>query len=538
MTTSLTAKIEKETIIVSFSFNNSADFYAMVDYVKNFQGRRFNSAKKIWEIPYSKDSVEKLKDVGFSIQEIQKEEKSKTNETKSISVKLKKKLKDYQKTGVGFIEKTQGRALIADEMGLGKTIQAIAYLELHPELRPAIIICPASVKFVWEREIQETMLVQQDLEILSGRNGNKVPLSNKNNIVIINYDIVNSRLPELLTCKPKIVILDESHYIKDPSAQRTKAIQELCANIPHIICLSGTPITNRPIEFFPTLNLINPYLFPNRFKFALKYCDARKNRFGWDMSGASNLEELNQILVKTIMIRRKKEDVLTELPPKTRTSIPLEIDNKREYQEIESDVIQWIMNNEGSEAAAKATRAEYIVQLEKLKQASAKGKLKSTIAWIENFIDSGEKLIIFCTHKAILDTLQEKFPTISVRLDGSTSQKEREIAVNKFQTDKNCKLFIGNIKAAGVGITLTAASNIAFLEFDWTPGNHLQAEDRAHRIGQRENVFVYYLTGKDTIDEKLAQILKRKSEILGQILDGVSPDKNDMFNEVLDGLKS
>lgn len=532
----LDAKITGGQILISFSCQKS-DFYKLLESIKVIPGRRFDSRRKTWEIPLNVANVKKLREIGFNVPERGSvPEPAGYPPIMSIPVPgLKKKLKPFQEVGVGFLEKTQGRAIIADEMGLGKTLQAIAYLELHPELRPAIVVCPASVKYVWQQEFAEATKDQKTI-VLSGKSGG--PLLGDNNIIIINYDIVEARLEQLRAMSPKVVILDESHYIKDPSAKRTKAIRELCSNAPHIICLSGTPITNRPIEFFSTLNLIDPYLFPNRFKFALRYCNAQKNRWGWDMSGASNLEELNRILAKSIMIRRRKQDVLAELPSKTRVSVPLEIDNKKEYQKIEENVVSWIWENEGLEAAAKATKAEYLVQIEKLKQASARGKLKSAIRWIADFLDTGEKLILFCTHSEILDKIKKEFQEVSVRLDGSTPQEHRPFLVEMFQKDEGCKLFIGNIKAAGVGLTLTAASNVAFLEFDWVPGVHLQAEDRAHRIGQKENVSVYYLIGKETIDERLVSTLRRKSEVLGQILDGVTPEENDTFKEILCELKS
>ena len=334
--------------------------------------------------------------------------------------------------------------------------------------------------------------------------------------------------------KPKIIILDESHACKSPTTQRTKAVKELCDKIPHVICLSGTPITNRPIEFFTTLNLLDPYLFPNRFKFGLTYCNAKSTRFGWDMTGASNTDLLHRILTKTIMIRRKKSEVLKDLPPKTRASIPLDIDNKKEYREIEKDVLKWIYENEGLKAAAKASKAEYVVQIEKLKQAAARGKLQSVKEWIQDFIDTGEKLVMFCSHTAIIDALHEHFKDISVKLDGSTKQLDRAEIVNKFQGDKNCMIFFGNLIAAGQAITLTAASNVAFMEYDWVPGRHLQAEDRVHRIGQTaDNITVHYLIAKDTIEETIVTTLERKSKTLNEILDGNKKDEDGAFNEVL-----
>lgn len=478
----LSAEIKEGIINIEFSFSQSKDFLKMVAFMRELPNRLFNARYKRWEVPYSPQVAQALKSKGFPIEIPKEVEEKKLVFNPNFEVPgLKKELKPFQKKGVHFLEMQKGRALIADEMGLGKTLQAISYLQLHPELRPAIVVCPASAKFVWQKEFRESCGIE-DLEILAGRQNSE---EIKSNIVIVNYDILKDRLAELQELSPAIIVLDESHNIKNVSALRTKAVNTLCQGVPHVVCLSGTPITNRPIEFFSTLNLLAPHQFPNRFKFALRYCNAKKNRFGWDMTGASNTEELNRILTKNIMIRHKKSEVLTELPPKTRTAVSLEIDNKKEYKKIEEDVLGWICQNEGAVAAAKASRAEYIVRLEKLKQTAAEGKLKAIIKWIEDFLDSDEKLIVFCSHTSIIDSLHESYKDISVKFDGSTPNSERGEIVKKFQEDKNCKLFLGNIKAAGEAITLTAASNVAFAEFDWTPGRHLQAEDRCIFQGQK-----------------------------------------------------
>ena len=531
----LSAQTINGIIHVEFSgFIKSEDFFKMVNFMKSLPNRFFNSRHKRWEIPYDAKIANALRQKGFPI-EIPVEVPEKKEKELNIKFEipgLQKTLKPFQKQGVAFLEKQKGRALIADEMGLGKTLQAISFLQLHPELRPAVVVCPASAKFVWQKEFKESCNIN-DITILQGRK-NKDAVTSK--IIIINYDILKNRVEEILSLTPKIVILDESHAIKDPTAQRTKAVRTLCEKIPHIICLSGTPITNRPIEFFSCLNLLAPEKFPNRFRFALRYCNARKSRFGWDMTGASNTEELNRILIQSIMIRRKKSEVLPELSPKTRTAISFEIDNKKEYMAIEKDVLSWIKKNEGLEAALKASKAEFLVKIEELKQSAARGKISAVKKWIEDFVDSDEKLVVFCTHTETINSLHDSFPKISVKFDGSTLNSEREEIVKKFQTDKNCKVFFGNIKAAGEAITLTTASNVAFMEFDWTPGRHLQAEDRVHRIGQKDSVTAYYLVAQDTIDERLAEILNKKSKILEEILDGKAKQEESVFNEILTGL--
>jgi len=235
------------------------------------------------------------------------------------------------------------------------------------------------------------------------------------------------------------------------------------------------------------------------------------------------MEELHDLLKESIMIRRKKEDVLTDLPAKQRSMQFLDIDQKI-YETHLKELQKWFRENPDNPAAA-------MVEIEKLKQATAESKLDNAIKWISDFIET-EKLVVFCTHKVIVKRLQEAFPA-SVALTGETSMQNRQKAVDTFQDNPDCKLFIGNIKAAGVGITLTAASNVAFIEFDFSPSNHLQAEDRTHRIGQKDSVTAYYLVAENTIDEDIFALLERKNKILDQVLDGNSSDDVSIFTDLL-----
>jgi len=423
-------------------------------------------------------------------------------------------------------------------MGLGKTAQALAYLQLHPELRPAIVVCPASLKLNWRKEINMWMDFQnQDVRIINGKvTANTMTLSY--GINIINYDILSSWADKLKTIKPAVIILDESHYLKNSKAQRTNAVIKLCKNIKHVIALSGTPIVNRPIEFYNTIKIIEPGLFPSQWKFAHEYCGAKHNGFGWDFNGATNTTKLHELLTSTIMIRRKKEDVLKDLPAKVRSVVPIEIDNLMEYKQAEGDIIAWIRKNEGKEKADKAKQAEVLVQFEKLKQLAINGKIKQCISWIENFLDSDQKLVVFATHKRIIEVLMNHFGNIAVKLDGSTPNDQRQIVVDQFQNNNNTRLFIGNLQAAGVGITLTAASTTCFIELGWSPGVHAQAEDRVHRIGQKaDSVNAYYLIADQTVEETIAEIIDAKQKVLSKILDGQEVDQDSVLIELINKIK-
>jgi SNF2 family DNA or RNA helicase len=441
---------------------------------------------------------------------------------------LRGELFPYQRKGVGFIEIKEGRALLADEMGLGKTVQALAWLQLHVKKRPAVIVCPASLKLNWAREAQKWM-TDPNVEILSGKD----PWIPVGDVLIINYDIVSAWIAVLQEMEIKVLILDECHLIKNSAAKRTKAIKQLAKGIPHRIALSGTPIVNKPVEAFNAIKIVNPSVAGNFWDYAQRYCGAHRNGFGWDFNGATNTQELHMKLTNSIMLRRLKKDVLTELPDKTYSFIPIEIDNRKEYTTAEDNFIAFVRATKGKEAAEKANNAAALAEIEGLKQLAVKGKLNQAVQWIEEFLESEDKLVVFTTHTFTIDTLMQKFKDIAVRVDGSTSLKTRQEAVDSFQTNPRCKLFVGNIKAAGVGLTLTAASNVVFLELPWTPGDLQQAEDRCHRIGQKDNVTIYYLLAERSIEERIAHLLDEKKKILSSVLDGRTPETTSLLTELI-----
>ena len=445
-----------------------------------------------------------------------------------------KEMMPFQRAGLEFVEATGGNCLIADQMGTGKTVEALAYLALHPEMRPAVVVCPASLKLNWQREAEAWLEAGDRIEVI--KTGKMHDLTATT--IIINYDILKRWLPELIRIQPEILILDESHSVKNPKAARSKAAAELAAEVPHKILLTGTPVLNRPAELRNQLEIIDPEQYNKRnwFQWHLRYADAHKIRIGynktaWDFSGASNLEELAESL-KTIMIRRTKAEVLPELPDKRRQTILIPIDNRKEYDRADKEFLEWVAEQKGVEAAERASSVEQLAKVEYLRQIAVRGKMKQALAWIENFLESGEKLVVFATHKATIHALEREYGTMAVKIDGSVSSEKRQAAVDKFQTDPATKLFIGNTKAAGVGITLTAASDAAFLELDWTPALMEQAEDRCHRIGQKNAVNVYYLLAEKTIDTSIAAMLERKRDVIDQITKDESGQGFDLFDLV------
>lgn len=434
-----------------------------------------------------------------------------------------------------------GSALIGDEQGLGKTIEAILWLAIHPEARPAIIVVPASVKVNWQREIEKWLPRNKRnvIKILSSRKSQKLLAMG---IYIINYDIVKDWLKQIQKISPKVVIADECQYLKNPKAQRTQAIlgkkgrrsvatSYLLGSVAHFLPLSGTPITNRPVEFWPVLNALRPDKFDNWVNYAFRYCGAYKNQWGLITTGASNTIELNRLVNQYCMIRRLKSQVMTQLPSKRRAAVALDIINRTEYDLAEADIIAWMKAN--NQDVRGALRAEALVKLEKLKQIAVRGKLGAAVEWIKNQLESEPKLVVFCNHRDVLAQLLielKEFNPVSIK--GGDSDTNRQKAVDTFQANANCRVIVASIKAAGLGITLTAASTTVTLELGWTPGEHNQAEDRIHRIGQEEACTNFYLIADGTIEEKLAKIIAEKQLVLTAVLDGeaANTDTNSMVD--------
>ncbi len=424
--------------------------------------------------------------------------------------------KRYQIRGVRFLEQRNGRGLIGDDMGVGKTYQAIAWLSINTDLRPVVIVCPATAKFVWKNQFMQHAGTR--VEVLEGM----TPYKPRRNILILNYDIIASWLPQLLKLNPKVLMLDECQRIKNRTAKRTIACVTLSKKVDHFVALSGTPILSRPVEFFPTLHAIDRQAFSSFWRYAFRYCKPKRGYRGrgWDFSGASHLDELRE-QITPLMIRRLKSEVLPELPDKLRTILPVRINNRTEYIKARDNFLEWLQSTKGKRAVRKASGAVALVRLTSLLRLVAEGKKALAQEWIRDWLtDTNKKLVVFGIHRDMVEGLHKAFPG-SVCITGGTKYKDREKAITRFQCDNKCRLFFGNIRAAGEAITLTAASSVLFVEIGWTPAEHNQAEDRVLRIGQEADVVdIYYMIGKDTIEEKIMDVLDSKRDVVGQILDG------------------
>lgn len=506
----------------------------LISKIKAIPGRKWIPNRKIWTVP--RRFAAEVQALGFVLPNLPEQYQPKKSATmeemlQKIRQSLSIPLMPFQEQGVMFVEQSAGKAIIADEMGLGKTVQSIAWLAIHPEARPAIIVTPAAVKINWGREIQRFTKDNPQIFIAHGTTPHDIPQNV--DFIVINYDLLQAWQEELARLAPKALVLDECHYVKNRSAKRTKAILHLVrqANIQRIIALSGTPITNRPSEFFTTLNLIRPQIFRNWWQYAKRFCALKHNGFGWDATGASNTQELHELLARTCMIRRTKAEVLDQLPDKRRAIVPMEITNRSEYLRAERDFRAWLKENSSN---LKALNAEALAKTTYLRQLAAAGKIDTAIKWIKDALEQNGKLIVFAVHKQIVSKLMEELNQYNpVKIDGSTKPADRQKAIDAFQGDPSCRVFVGNIRAAGVGITLTEASAVVFVELAWTPGDHDQAEDRAHRIGQTKSVTAYYLIAEDTIEEKLLSIIDKKRKILSTVLDGREAEDESTLIELL-----
>jgi len=443
----------------------------------------------------------------------------------------------YQVRGVRFFQSRNGRGILADDMGLGKTLQALGWLAINPKARPVLIVCPSVMKIAWYREaLSRAKLRSTTLESRKPQ----ASMLKKTNIWIINYDILHNWLAKLKKRKIKVMILDECHRISNMNTLRTQACQTLGRNIPHIIAMSGTPIKNRPIDFFPVLQLIDPDEFGSLWEYAFRYCKPKRayRGRGWDFSGAANLKELHK-RVAPYMLRRTKRQVLKELPALTTTVLPVSITNRTEYQRAEEDFLSWLRAKSGTRAAKRALGAVGLVRLSALEQLAADGKMKFVVEWIENRWAEGEgKLVLFAVHKRIINYLMRHFPD-AVKVDGSTTPKRRQEAVDRFQTNPSCRLFIGNLRAAGEGITLHAASTVCFVEIGKTPAEHDQAAARVLRIGQKaKRVQAYYIVAANTVEEKFMKGLAAKRKVVRQVIDGKSSKRQPIRQLVLQNLLS
>lgn len=425
------------------------------------------------------------------------------------------------------------RCMLSWDMGLGKTIATLGCLHRNPQALPAIVVCPASVKYMWESEAARFGIRaavaegQTPPDYLSGR------LVKHERLLIINYDILRYWLDALKNLDLRTVIFDECQFLGTLTSRRTQAAMELARPLKYAIALSGTPLTNRPAELWPTLHILRPDLYNSFWLYACEYCEPRFIRGEWQYKGATKLKKLNQEL-QAVMIRRKKSEVLHDLPGWQRRVVPVPIRHPEEYKAASDNFLQWLRQTRPERVFA-ASRAEQVTRVGYLLRLAARLKMRFVADWIQDFLQRDEKLVMFAVHKRVIRYLQERFPAESVVVDGSVVGRKRKAAVDQFRRDRRKTLFIGNIKAAGTGIDglQDVASTVGFAEMWWVPGIHTQAEARVvDRIGQRNASIINYFVARGTIEEKLCKVIQTKQKVIDETLDGDSTlNSLDVFDQ-------
>ena len=546
-------------MLIQFPYNAEA-----IDAIKELPSRKWNKAERGWEIPdflasaaavklepfypdiaealrghVSSITVEARRDISDaqSGEDVTDRNAQRILDRVQRNLDLPLKLFPYQEVGVTFIELSKGKALIGDDMGLGKTAQSLAWLAMHKEKRPVIVICPASVKVNWGREIDK-WIPDTPFQII---NSGKDEIEEGKEVYIINYDLLRKHEESLIEVGASVVILDEATYIKERKSQRTKVTMRIAKNSPHILALSGTPILNKPIEFFNVLNLLAPTVFKSQWQFGHQFCGMENNGYGFSYSGATNTELLN-FLLKSIMIRREKKEVLKDLPPKRRVfkyiGIPTKIIRMHEVaeRELTNAVKDYRIRGLSSEERSER-RMLAITALGYLRQVVGMAKAEQTLEIVRPTLEKGEKIVIFGHHKAVLDKLEEDITKAgygNVRIDGQVTGKKRQSLIDEFQNNPDCKVMVASILAMGMGVNLVSASSVFIVERQWTPAYEEQGEDRLWRIGQEKEVTAWYLVTADTVDDKMNQLIEHKRAMVHKILDGKSQTEESLVSELLE----
>lgn len=498
------------------------NFRESLDFVKRLENRVFHNDGKFWTVPISPKVIQKLKQNRWAFKDAAQElaygpdpDKGKPEDleihvipkAKIDHTKLNKKLRPYQIEALEQICGLHGRAILSFPPGCGKTAVAASYFRVHLEESPVLVICPAFLKVHWKREMFSWGGLGS--HICSGRKPYRPPV--KMPSWIINYDLLQHWQNELIFQNFKTIIIDECQMMANDEAIRTDSLLQIARGTPNIIAVSGTPIKSRPREFFTILHLLYSKEFPNKYKFLHRFCDPQYGHAGLEFKGATHVEELHA-KVSGFMIRKDKEELLPELPPKVRYVIPMELSDPEVYEKAEADIEELLKNNKRKEAHEA---------LMELSNTAFPLKKASVLAWIDDWLEKNpeESLVIMVYHHAVIDYLKETYEDAIV-IDGRKPAEKRQALVDDFQAGK-ARILIGQIQAAGIGFTMTKASTMVVAEVCYVPGDLEQAEDRLSRISQMaDEVSVYYLVGENTIEDAMLDSVQRKTSNLARILDG------------------
>jgi SWI/SNF-related matrix-associated actin-dependent regulator of chromatin subfamily A-like protein 1 len=439
----------------------------------------------------------------------------------------------HQADGVAFLL-SKKRAILADDMGLGKTRQAIVAMEAGTPEGTILVVCPASLKLNWKREI---LMVDADasIEVLGVDKGQ----TEAPRWVIINYDLLSKYAERLHAVDWAGIILDEAHFIKNASQRTSHCLKLLGVQAEarasligpdYVFLLTGTPMTNRPKDLFNLFRCVGHPSARSFLSFAKRFCDAYRNDYGWVTSGASNLDELN-LLMKETSIRRMKDEVL-DLPPKVRSWVPVDISASNAALNAIDSFLSWYSQTDPSQP----NDTEFLARLTKVRTSLHKAKFNAVSERIKDVIATGEKVIVFTCFTDGIERHKKKLGDQAVTITGAATTSQRMEAVDRFQTDPNVRVILCNIIAGGVGITLTAGTHVIFQDLDWVPANHAQAEDRCYRMGQDHRVTVEYFHAAGTLDAYIAELLERKMSLIAAVEADEVPDQS-ILTEIQDGLR-
>lgn len=510
--------------VIKFDYNTR-----ILNAVRNLPDRHFDSGQKCWTVPVEHEKEVRAFGQAYRFQFVGESEPEIVGEIPpmpklKMAIPFKVTPRDYQNDGVAYcLEKR--RCIMGDQPGLGKTMQAIGAM-MGSGVKPWLVICPNSLKENWKREIEKFSNLRP--MILTDSVKRTFPLFFESNLVdvfIVNieslekYFVASKNVPkgERLSLKHivfkdhikifKGVVLDESHRFKEVKSQQSKFAAGICAGKEWVYALTGTPVINKPKDLVSQLGIIQQIgKFGGYSRFVERYCCPTKK--------GPKLRELNYLLNVHCFYRREKKDVLKDLPEKVRQTVIMDISTRKEYLEAENSLIDYLKQYKQAtdDQIQKSLRGEIMVRIGILKNISARGKIKEAVEFIGDMLESGEKFVLFAHLKDVVAEIKRHFPGC-VSITGDDSIADRQNAVDRFQNDPKVKLIVCSIKAAGVGLTLTASSNVGFIEFPWTYADCEQCEDRTHRIGQHDSVTAYYFLGKDTFDERMYEIIQEKRGI-------------------------
>lgn len=544
--------LDNDYLLMSFQYDP-----VMVRSVKQIEGVTWDSETKAWKAPLTSiDTVIKWAqtfrqnipvEVTERANQIREEldllrDASRSTDADINIPTMRGELLPYQRAGIAYATNAK-RAFIADEMGLGKTLQGMATLEnIHLSggmAYPAVIVCPPNLVLNWLREYERFF---PDRRVAMVTNRKEFPWPGTYDVVVIGYSNIPHWEKHLL--RHNGYVFDESHYCKSRDAQRTRAARKMTASNPDavVLCLTGTPITNRPAEYASQLEMIGRLdKFGGLWGFYRRYCDAYRDKWGqWNLNGNSNLDELNDKLRATCYIRRTKDQVMKDLPPVVHS--PLVVDGSpaamKEYIKAKNDIVQYLVERAKEIAAElgqpigaaavttrlKAEANKHLMEMSVLRKLAARAKMQVAFEWIDERVADGKKVVVAAHHREIVNEIANKYG--GLKIQGGMDLEAVEMAKGKFQNlpAEEAPVIVLSIQAAKTGHTLTAAQNVLFMEFPWTPADVDQTYSRCHRIGQKGSVTATYMIAAGTIDEDIYKLIEKKRSIVGQAIDGVIID--------------